>query len=829
MGPRCRSNKTRNYVSHFLNGRYGPRKPCCVIAPRHKKADWETAKPSPAPTRATPFTRSGRAGRVETRTVTDWETPGSKGWMGAVLSGEARYAGGENIERPYEQAGWVHVALKAISSAVRSCPLRFYEADPHEEPGAIEVSDHPVVRLFKRPNPYMTPSKFWEAATLHRKLDGEDFWFLFDAQKNPVMVDAEGKIDLPDIIIPVKGSTVDELPGKNGFPAGWVYPSRDKIRFPSQAVVQFADYDPSNPLRGLGDVQVLLRDLALEFGAQRYLEAMLANSGDPGGYIINEEELSREEERAAERQAEEEFSVENKGRWRVISGKVKYEAAKFGPRDMEFEKLVVHVRNKTAAILGVPLPVLGVLEEATYSNYATAVAQFWQNGNGVLALLRSMEDVINHDFLMRLRDDRASGFVARFDTSHVEALQDDNHKKYELAQHLSQANIGLSFDEAARIVGLHGVETEYGSIAWLPPNIVAAEDALRASKDHEGPSGNGEDSPVGGSTQEEDDFPGSDDFESGSNGPTGSDGKGALSKEHHGDDVTAPDAQEGAPSNYFKGYEKNILEPGERAVRKAANDYLGRYKAAQERRLEDYAENGPAGFRDSKSVEKIGVEISPADIPADKELLNVLLLDLAEWNAKLAEKLKGPLENILREASEDFAVELGADAIGTSDPWALDYLKSQRIRLAQSVNTTLEEDVREALVRVFKDKPFSMRPLQDHVREVLPEIRGELRKVFKSRSHRASTIARTEVNRAASGTRFEMMSREGIAEHQWVSSGDQYVRDTPPHSHVALDGVIRAVGDSFREGTLLLHPGDPAGDPQDVINCRCVTRPIVKD
>jgi uncharacterized protein with gpF-like domain len=73
------------------------------------------------------------------------------------------------------------------------------------------------------------------------------------------------------------------------------------------------------------------------------------------------------------------------------------------------------------------------------------------------------------------------------------------------------------------------------------------------------------------------------------------------------------------------------------------------------------------------------------------------------------------------------------------------------------------------------------------------------------------------------------MRREGVEEHEWVTSGDQFVRSKEPHSHVALDGVVRAVGDSFRTDRPLHHPGDPAGDPEDVINCRCVTAPVVKD
>ncbi len=122
-----------------------------------------------------------------------------------------------------------------------------------------------------------------------------------------------------------------------------------------------------------------------------------------------------------------------------------------------------------------------------------------------------------------------------------------------------------------------------------------------------------------------------------------------------------------------------------------------------------------------------------------------------------------------------------------------------------------------------------MATLQEHVRRLLPELQGALREVFSNRTARANTIARTEVNRAANGTRFETMQRENVEEHQWVTSGDTEVRTRAPHSHRVLDGVIAKVGDSFREGFTLRFPLDPLGEAGDVINCRCVTRPIVKD
>lgn len=783
------------------------------------------------PERVAPF--APRGGTHKLKYVGEFAHEGSKGWIHSLLSGEARYAGSEALARPYEEAPWVHVALKAISSAVRSCPLRFYTIDPKEDPSARPIpTTHRLHELFRKPNPIMTFSRFIEAGVLHRKLDGENIWFVFNENKEPIgTTGPAGRprfTEYPSMIMPVRGSLVGMKRDSRNFPGEWQFPTKgEPIAFTPDQIVHFADYDPSNPLRGLGDVQVLLRDLVLEFGAQRYLEAMLRNSGDPGGYILVDDDLSREEQEAAQLEAEDKFSTQNKGRWRVISGQgIKYEAAKFGPRDMEYETLMDKIAEKTAAVLGVPLPVMGKLDDATYSNYGTAVAQFWQNGNGVLAYLASEEDTINTEFMPRLPG-ADSRLIARYDTSHVEALQDDNAAKLDLAKNLANAQVGLSFDEAAGLVGLRGTETEFGSIAWLPPNITTAEEALefadeqlengRVSADVNGMS------PPQTTNQEEDDFPGSNDGESGSNGPTGSDGKEAAPRQRS-DDATLHRSQ-GQPSPYFKSYEAGVLAPGEQRVQRAMRDYLGSYQRATLKRIRDLAANGvDHGLKATRAN-----PMSPQDIIANEALLTQLLLDYAEWVQKLAEKMNVPLSEILNAAGDGIATELGGQAINSTDPWATEFLRKQRIQLAEGVNSTLAKMVKQALVEVFEKKPFDLAPLQQHLLEALPELQGSLKKAFASRSARANTIARTEVNRAASGTRFEAMQREGVEEHQWVTSGDEQVRSRAPHSHRELDGVIRPVGESFREGRLLRYPSDPAGEPGDVINCRCVSRPILKD
>lgn len=788
-----------------------------------------------------PFLRNGQGTPNAVKFLTGADARGNS-WTAQVLGGESRYGGTESIERVYEESGWAHIAIKAIASAVRQCPLVFYEDDPKTNPDAQPIpEDHPLAKLFKDPNRLMDPARFIEAGAIHRKLDGEDFWFLFNDLNHPVEITMEGKkpfFDYPAWIMPVRGRSVKMKADEHGFPAIWKYPiaHSDGIAFHWGAVIQFADYDPDNPLRGLGDTQAILRDLALEFGGQRYLEAMLANSGDPGGVITSEDPMSEEEEARASREVGEKFSLENAFKWHVISGEgVKYTPNKYGPKDMQFQELLKWIRDKTGSVYGVPLPVMGILDDANFANYGEAVRQFWQHGNGVLAYMTTVENVVNHQFLPRLKNAQARTFVCRFDTSHVEALQDDKVAKVELALKLLQAKAGFSWEEAAMIAGLPltDIVTKYGEHAFMDPNTTTAEMIIKFAEEKAQNDAAATAPPAVDNAGEEDDFPGSDGFDSGSNGPTGSDGKTAPRADQDGGPAaTAVHVQrEALPTDdagiarrdYYKGTDESVLRPGEERVRRAAKNFLTKYAAAQFKLIEDFARNGMIGLA------KAGNPVSPADIIADEVLMGNLLLAYAEWVKKMAEEMGVPLSEVLEAAADDFAPEIGAAPIPIDDPWASNFLRTNNIRLAEGVNSTLAELVRDALVSAFEKRPFDMATLQEQVRRALPELRDSLKRAFSGRAARASTIARTEVNRAANGTRFEQMRREGIEEHQWVTSGDAHVRSRDPHSHVALDGEIRKVGDSFRESMPLLHPGDPAGDPEDVINCRCVTRPIVKD
>lgn len=124
------------------------------------------------------------------------------------------------------------------------------------------------------------------------------------------------------------------------------------------------------------------------------------------------------------------------------------------------------------------------------------------------------------------------------------------------------------------------------------------------------------------------------------------------------------------------------------------------------------------------------------------------------------------------------------------------------------IDGTTEEHIR-ALVLAGEQDGAS-------VEAIAKRIRTEAMPMSRLRAH---VIARTETH-AAAGWANEQAASEAEIEllKEWVATHDARTRD----SHREADGTTVPMGMPFElEGWPLRYPGDPAGPPELVINCRC--------
>lgn len=135
------------------------------------------------------------------------------------------------------------------------------------------------------------------------------------------------------------------------------------------------------------------------------------------------------------------------------------------------------------------------------------------------------------------------------------------------------------------------------------------------------------------------------------------------------------------------------------------------------------------------------------------------------------------------------------------------------------------------LGRAQRDRRFD--PIVERaLREGRAVAAGDIRRMIGRYSdrllqHRAETISRTETLQAMSKARDEAVSQaadEGLLKREsitriWRTASDSRVRDF----HQPMNGQRRAEGEPFLtgDGRYMKHPGDHAGGPQNVIQCRC--------
>lgn len=126
------------------------------------------------------------------------------------------------------------------------------------------------------------------------------------------------------------------------------------------------------------------------------------------------------------------------------------------------------------------------------------------------------------------------------------------------------------------------------------------------------------------------------------------------------------------------------------------------------------------------------------------------------------------------------------------------------------INKTVKEQIKNALQEGIAQG------------ETIMQLADRVRDVYNMASGRSIMIARTETTGAVNGGSFLYYESEGIPKKQWLTAGDEAVRE----SHRLLEGQTVRVPERFSNG--LRFPGDMEGEPEEVINCRCTIIPILE-
>jgi HK97 family phage portal protein len=287
--------------------------------------------------------------------------------------------------RFYDAHNYAYAELYRLQPNVRTCVdflarniaqlgLHFFRRV--SETDRERLRDYPPVNLINQPLPAqykMTRYRLIESLMADLGIYFNAYWLKIrrDGELSallripPTMVEVEGGLLMTNYKITVGGSTKDFAPDD---------------------VIHFRGYNPENPIEGMSPLETLRRILAEEHSAGTYRENFWQNAARQSGVIKRPLAAPSWSDTARERfiaEFEELYSgEENSGKTAVLEEGMEWVPNTFNAKDSEYLAGRKLTREECARAYHIPLPMVGILDHATFSNISEQHKNLYQDSLG---------------------------------------------------------------------------------------------------------------------------------------------------------------------------------------------------------------------------------------------------------------------------------------------------------------------------------------------------------------------------------------------------------------------------------------------------------------
>lgn len=315
-----------------------------------------------------------------------------------------------------------------------------------EAPGVAWVQDHQALRVWNKPNPFMTGQEFRESQQQHVDLTGEGWW----------VVD-RSVASIPTEMWPARPDRMSPVPHRTEFLAGYVYvgPRGEEIALGVDEVVQIRMPNPLDLYRGLGPVQAAMVELEGNRFTLEWNRQFFANSASPGGLIeIPADKVLNDTQwrRLRQQWGEQYQGVRNAHRVGILEGGVKWVDRSYNQRDMQFSELYQLGKKGIREAFRYPEFMLGSTEN---TNKATASeTEVFYARRLLKPRLERIRLAANSDFLPMFGPN-PTGLEFVYDNPVPADREADNAERdSQVDAYVKLVDSGVDPDDAARTVGL---------------------------------------------------------------------------------------------------------------------------------------------------------------------------------------------------------------------------------------------------------------------------------------------------------------------------------------------------------------------------------------
>lgn len=646
-----------------------------------------------------------------------------------------------------EFQSWIYIITTTIYSRTSSLDWGLFVDKGTEK--RTEINKHPVIDLLNKPNPFMSGSLLQQATQLQLDLTGKAF-----IRKLRNGAGLPGELWL----LPTADFIRFELGETNkDFLKGYTFKENNGgiITYPPSEVIYLRYPHPRNFIDGASPVQQMARIVDIEKYVEIYEKTFFENSARPDIILSMKGDAKgvragKDANRVLEQWREKHAGVGKFHEPTVLSN-MDVTTLNATNKDFEFAALAGWTGDMLSAAYSMPKGKL-FPEKINRANGFMIEQTF--NRDCIAPRIGLWDEVMTNDL--------AAEYDVRLIIKHENPVPADH--AFDLKKDESDLkNLVNTVNDVRERRGLKRVP--WGDIPWAPFNLVQINSS---------------------DTRELESNPGHDDDEE-------PEKTKIITKNRFLD-------TEAKRINYWKQFDKRA-ETQANAFRKPLRKLFNQQEKEVLSNLKMVAPKLDSkfnGWRPGRIV---------FEIKQDPKLIDDILFDQKEWEAKFARTGKPHIKNSVDVSGKAVMVDLGVDVtFDVTDKEAVEFIRERSLFYAKEVNGTTRKALRKTLAEGFK------------AGESIPKLSRRVRDVYDiADKTRSMVIARTEVISGSNFGSWEGMKQSKVVQKkEWLTSKDDRVRD----AHDFMDGVIVGINELF-------SPGD--GDVQypESIQERCTVAPVV--
>jgi HK97 family phage portal protein len=296
-------------------------------------------------------------------------SPGPSAWMGVTTSGPFYDGYRRTYGEIYKRQPAVRTVVDFFARNIAQLGLQVFERRSDTE--RVRLVDQPLPQLLQRPNPATSRYRFFESTVQDVGIYANGYWLKVRERDRRITA----LVRLPALEMRVTGGLV---PTKYR----WEPVSGSEPReFATTDIVHFRLFDPENPLAGFPPIETLRRSLAESSAASDYRQAFWQNSARVETVITRPADAPdwTPEQKSEFREQWQAFAGKKAGQTPVLEDGMTLKEISFNARDSQYIEARKLTREEVAAEYHVPLPMVGILDHATFSNIREQHKQLYQD------------------------------------------------------------------------------------------------------------------------------------------------------------------------------------------------------------------------------------------------------------------------------------------------------------------------------------------------------------------------------------------------------------------------------------------------------------------